>query len=603
MKSRLIIGLCLVIGGFSFRLIPAAREAPEKAIAQTLVRQIDSFTDLLQQRLRPAVIGNLPVQRLQQLFMESRLAYKKFEWAAEYFNPAVARLINGAPVPEAEPVSPMEPERFRVLEPRGLQVIEGLLYPVYDSTRKEEIVSRLKQLTTDCEKYKLYFNNIDILNGQVFDATKLEVFRILTLGLAGFDAPLSRNGIQEAAVSLESIQRALSHYAIQEDGEELNSTFKAAIAYLRANQDFDSFDRAVFITDYGNMLTLRITRLCQQLKIPLIRYNRLLRQDAATLFDKDAFDADAYAPGTEYLTNGSKIALGKKLFSDVLLSGTQIRSCASCHQPDKAFADGLIKNTAINNQGVLLRNTPTLLNAALQPSQFYDGRAATLEDQVRDVVQNPMEMQCTVKTIAARLWKDTLYRSLFAEAYPLPGRTAIDTLEVMNALSVYIRSLVRLNSRFDDYMRGDTMALNRQEIRGFNLFMGKARCGTCHYMPLFNGTLPPRYTQMETEVIGVPGPGEKKDIDEDMGRYGIVPAPFLQHAFKTTTVRNSTRTAPYMHNGVFASLQDVINFYNNGGGAGLGLKIGNQTLAADSLHLDGAEADALIAFIKSLDSR
>lgn len=150
---------------------------------------------------------------------------------------------------------------------------------------------------------------------------------------------------------------------------------------------------------------------------------------------------------------------------------------------------------------------------------------------------------------------------------------------------------------------GDTMVLNRQEIRGFNLFMGKARCGTCHYMPLFKGTLPPRYTQMETEVIGVPGPGEKKDIDEDMGRYGIVPASFLQHAFKTTTVRNSARSAPYMHNGVFSSLQDLINFYNNGGGAGLGLKIGNQTLAADSLHLDGTETDALIAFIKSLDSR
>jgi cytochrome c peroxidase len=632
-KAGLIIGFCIVIAGYAFQPGPPAKEAREKAIARTLVIQIDSFTNLVNGRFETAVRTNGSERQLQQLFLETRMAYKRFEWAAEYFNPTAAMLLNGPPVPEAEPASEGGPGRFRVLQPEGLQVIEALLFPRYDAARKEELLARLRQLQTDCDKYKVYFNNIAILDWQVFDAAKLEVFRLMTLGIAGFDAPLSKNCMNESAASLESLRAVLFHY-----GDGLIPAFRAAVNYLRQDTAFDTFDRAIFITAYGNPLTRRLTRLEQDLNIPVIRYNRLLRQDAATLFDKDAFNADAYAPGPEYFTTAQKIALGKKLFFDPLLSGTRTRSCASCHQPDKAFADGLVRNTIMGSDSLLPRNTPTLLNAALQPAQFYDLRASTLEDQVRDVLENHMEMQGSVGMAAERLWRDTLYRRLFSEVFPaqsgdgilpggsgilpggdgilpggdgilpggsgiLPGRNGIDTLEVMNALGAYVRSLVFLNSRFDDYMRGDSTALNPQEVRGFNLFMGKARCGTCHYMPLFNGTFPPRYTRMETEVIGVPGSMDTKVIDEDMGRFGIAPEAFLRHAFKTTTVRNAARTAPYMHNGVFATLQQVMDFYNNGGGAGMGSAVDNQTLATDSLHLTGGEENALIAFIKSLDSR
>lgn len=614
-KAGLIIGLCIVIAGYAFQPGPPAKEAPEEAIARTLVAQIDSFTSLVNDRFEPAVRANRSERQLQQLFLEARLAYKRFEWAAEYFNPAAAVLINGAPVPETEPASEGGPGRFRVLEPEGLQVIEALLFPRYDIARKEELLARLRQLQPNCDKYSVYFKNIDILNGQVFDAAKLEVFRLLTLGISGFDAPLSQNCMNESAASLESLQVVLSYYTDGdrgldtgrdkdlEDPAGLIRSFRAAAGYLRQHTAFDTFDRAVFITDYGNTLTRRLTRLRLQLHIPLIRYNRLLRQDAETLFDKGAFNADAYAPGPDYFSTAQKIALGKKLFSDPILSGTQTRSCVSCHQPDKAFADGLVRNTVIGGRGLLPRNTPTLLNAALQPAQFYDLRAGTLEDQVRDVLENPEEMQGSVRIAAGRLWQDTSYRRLFSGAFPVPGRSAIDTLEVMNALGAYVRSLVLVNSRFDDYMRGDSTALNPQEVRGFNLFMGRARCGTCHYMPLFNGAFPPRYTRMETEVIGVPGSVDNKAIDEDMGRFAIAPEPFLQHAFKTTTIRNAARTAPYMHNGVFATLQQVMDFYNNGGGAGMGSTVENQTLAADSLHLTNTETNALIAFIKTLDSR
>ena len=613
---RLIIAICLAVAACAFYPgRPAhsrtASGIPEQAIARTLVAQIDSFTGVAG-RFQAAVQQHASPQQLQQLFLQTLLAYKKFEWAAEYFNPAVARLVNGELVPEAEPVIDADPSqnygpgRVRIVQPEGLQVIEGILYPQYDTARTNELLERLGRLQVNAARYKPYFNNIDMLSGQVFDAARLEVFRIMSLGIAGFDAQLSLNCLNEAATALGGVQAAIDHYGG-------GIPFQSATTYLRNNPDFNNFNRAVFITTYANPIAAGLVRLEGQLHIPAIRYNRLLRQDATTPFDKDAFNADAYAPGPEYLTTDKKVSLGKVLFSDPALSGTGTRSCASCHRPDLAFADGMVRNTVIGSQDLLDRNTPTLLNAALQPAFFYDLRANTLEEQAWDVLHSEKEMQSSVQMAVGRLRQDSAYRRLFAEAFPAgsdpAAQPAIDTLQLMNALAAYVRSLVRLNSRFDDYMRGDTTAMSATEIRGFNLFMGKARCGTCHYMPLFNGVFPPQYDRMETEVIGVPGTikstggGPGKSIDEDMGRYVIVRVPFLQHAFKTTTVRDARLTAPYMHNGVFGTLDEVMDFYNNGGGVGSGWSVDNQTLARDSLHLTTGEKNAIIAFIGSLDSK
>jgi cytochrome c peroxidase len=208
-----------------------------------------------------------------------------------------------------------------------------------------------------------------------------------------------------------------------------------------------------------------------------------------------------------------------------------------------------------------------------------------------------------MKNTARRLWGNEKYKDLFSSAFPKKNRTGIDTMEVMNAIGSYVRSLIKLNSRFDEYMMGDKTAMSSEEIDGFNLFMGKGKCATCHFMPLFNGSFPPGYTTMETEVIGVPSAVGKKEIDPDPGRYDVVRLPFLKHAFKTPTVRNAAGTAPYMHNGVFSSLEQVVDFYNKGGGIGLGLTINNQTLPFDKLELTNREQKKIVAFIKSLDSR
>ncbi len=641
--------LLIVVAGYGF--FSCTEEKPKAAvehvIAQNLLAQVDSFSALCRGLQAGAGSSSFNETALRETFLRARLAFKKFEWAAEYFEPTASRGVNGPPVQEVE-LSGV------VIEPGGLQVIEGLLFPRWDTANRAELLRQIGLLQRGCTKYKTHFENIDIFDWQVFDAAKLEVFRIETLGITGFDNPLSLKSMEESAVSLESVKRAMDHYGSAsgaadkgrvagnngmdkvvnegDGGVKLSERFDLAAGYLRGHADFNAFDRAEFITRYCNPVTSGITDLEEKLKINIIRYNRLLNQDAKTLFDTSAFNVNAYAPDPASFISPEKIALGKILFADVTLSGDGTRSCQSCHQPGKAFTDGLVKNTNIGSKKLLARNTPTLLNAALQPSQFYDLRVRTLEDQSLTVVQNTVEMHGSMRLSVQRLWLDTTYRRLFSAAFPVAGRTGIDTLEVMNALGSYVRSLVFLNSRFDSYMRGDRTALTAEEVNGFNLFMGKAKCGTCHYMPLFNGNFPPRFVKTEAEVIGVPaaggmeggtrggvkgatrgGDGVSKGgalvvakgavIDPDPGRFAIVAAESFRHAFKTPTVRNAARTGPYMHNGVFSTLEEVMDFYNKGGGVGLGMKIPNQTLPFDKLDLTENERNAIILFIKSLDSR
>jgi cytochrome c peroxidase len=129
--------------------------------------------------------------------------------------------------------------------------------------------------------------------------------------------------------------------------------------------------------------------------------------------------------------------------------------------------------------------------------------------------------------------------------------------------------------------------------------MGKAQCGTCHFVPQFNGTKPP-YISSEFEVLGVPSDTNYKALSEDLGRFEVHPVKEMHRAFRTPSLRNVTKTGPYFHNGSFKNLNQVLDFYGAGGGQGKGLKIENQTLASDSLHLTKLEKQKLLAFMRSL---
>lgn len=577
----------------------------EQKIQKEVLKQITSFRDYVRDILLPELSKtNADTHSIRLAFLKSRLLFKKFEWAAEYFSADLAKRLNGPPVQEIENADLLDPSLARAIDPMGLQLIEPFIYPTFDPTTQKELISHVRHLITNTEYLVSWFGDHELADWRILDACKLEVFRINTLGIAGFDCQLSLNSMEESSASLESLRDVLSLYIDKNKDASLLPQLNAAIQYLHQNSDFNAFDRAVFITSFTNRISSAIADLEQDLPGPAIRYNRMLSQDARTLFDSGAFNADAFSPGPEFHTTDAKVALGKRLFYDASLSGTRTRSCASCHNPDLAFTDGLSRPADIHDTSKLLRrNAPTLLNAALQSNYFYDMRTLTLEDQVADVIDNKQEMDGSLDAIVKYVSKDEAYASLFEKAFSETAEDGISKGEVTNAIGAYVRSLTKLNSRFDDYMRGNEDALSKQELNGFNLFMGKAKCATCHFVPLFNGITPPKYITSETEVLGVPTSLSDSTLDADMGYYDVIGVESYKHAFKIPTIRNISKTAPYMHNGVYQTLEQVMDFYNNGGAAGLGIDLPNQTLSEENLHLSETEKEDIIAFMRSLDSR
>jgi cytochrome c peroxidase len=285
------------------------------------------------------------------------------------------------------------------------------------------------------------------------------------------------------------------------------------------------------------------------------------------------------APADNPMTK-AKIALGAKLFADSRLSGRGQRSCATCHRPELAFTDRRRKARAVSGEP-LRRNTPSLWNLAWSKHYFWDGRAASLEAQVRSPIEAVDEMAGDWPTILARLAADSDLTAQFRMAFPDEPSASQGT--VTNALAAYVRSLVSPTTRFDTWIGGDAKALSAAEVRGFRLFTGKAGCVLCHA-----GW---RFTDDRFHDIGLPG--------KDPGR-GAVPggAPGLS-AFKTPSLRELTHTAPYMHDGSLPTLAAVLAHYSGG-------FVRRPSLATNmnrQLRLSAQEKADLIAFLGTLSSK
>ena len=547
---------------------------------------LDSLRNWMTGEFMPLIDSATSESEIQVSYLNGRKKYKKIEFAIEYFFPSSARGINGPPLPE------IEAEEHTVLEPGGFQVMEEFIY-VADSS-KDNLKREARKLNSLLERVAVLWSSLQFRDDQVFDALKLECFRIMTLGVTGFDTPASFASISEVPVSLQSIQTILSFY--DDNPGEIDSLLRQASAFAESNKDFNSFDRFTFIRKYMNSITPELLAVQKRLNIPLTPEVHAVKSSAGSLFDSAAFNLNYFTPDANSRLSDAKVELGKQLFFETRISKNNKVSCATCHQPGKAFTDGLVKSKNITGEKLLPRNTPTLLNAGLQKAQFYDMRSAFLEDQVRNVIENKDEIHGDLKDAVRTFLADTAYKKQFNVAF---GRD-VNERDIQVALAAYVRSLTSFNTRFDRVMRGNAYQMSEEEIQGFNLFMGKAKCGTCHFMPLFNGTVPPAFTFTESEVIGVPADPAGKKLDSDSGRYGVYQIDNFRHAFKTPTIRNINQTAPYMHNGVYQTLDEVMDFYNKGGGAGLGLKVDNQTLPFDSLSLSEKEKKLVIAFMGTL---
>lgn len=297
-------------------------------------------------------------------------------------------------------------------------------------------------------------------------------------------------------------------------------------------------------------------------------------------------------PGPRVLIEPARAALGRRLFSDHRLSGTGKRSCATCHVPGRAFVDGLARARSLAPR-VTLRNTPTLLYASAQAAQLWDGRVITRKRQALRVMHSSAEMGVSDEAIVSRLARDHALQAEMGRVF----RDGITADNVAAALAEYQEAeLVPASAPIDDFARGEE--LSAASIRGLDVFAGPGRCARCHVPPLFGGTRPNDFAITVYAVIGTTTDPSGHVLDPDPGRGAVTQMTADAHAFKTPTLRNVARTAPYFHHGGFPTLESVVDFYAKGGGRALGHEVQNQDPDVRPLSLTADQRRDLLAFLR-----
>ncbi len=480
----------------------------------------------------------------------------------------------------------------RVIKPIGFQVIEESLY---DENIDQAVLKRAIRVTSN--RLKLIRKNsiLKLKDHHIIWLLRDQITRVAATGITGFDSPVLNQSLLESSYTYETVLKIIKLNEERFKSKELLVKFEEAIinAQKFLKHDFDSFDRFNFIKKHTN-LQLKILVEIQKdwgVKFP---FEMALSNTMETLFSEEALNVNYFSDHLSDTTQlAKKIIFGKQLFNDTSLSKDYNMACATCHVKDLAFTDG--RRVFDKNQ---TRNTPTVAYSAYQKGFFMDARSGSLEGQVVGVVENHNEFNMSMDSVVQRVLKNENYKKLIANLYD----NKRVNFNIRHAIASYIRTLNTFNSKFDRNIRGEEETLTVDEQKGFNLFAGKAMCATCHFAPVFNGTVPPNYNDTELEFIGVPISADtiNAEISSDLGRYNLYKTPERKHFFKTPTIRNIAKTAPYMHNGVYVTLEEVMDFYNKGGGAGLGIHNEYQTLPFDNLSLSEKEITQVIDFMKTL---
>lgn len=542
------------------------------------------------------------VETMKERYFALRKDFKMNEAFIAHLDQAFyLKHINGAPLPKLEKNVP----DLVVLEPKGFQVIDETIAEI-SSENIGEIQNGLTALSVSFLQLSKQSHAIEFTNELILHAVQFQWIRNYTLSLTGFDTPGSLNGIEDTRNNISGLLELLSLSNL-DSLNDLQDWLVKNEKYIQSHPSFDAFDRANYYKNYWQPTYEAITKLYKQNDCPTWNGSQTqpveVNSTEEQLFATSFFNKQAFIDFSANEINPKTIQLGKELFEEKSLSKGNKLACASCHQAEKGFSDGEFKSYSGNDSTRLQRNSPGLVNAVYTKAYFYDLRAEHLSQQFEHVIFSDDEFNSSLLEILKQL-DSSSYRDKFKDAFPAHANRPVNPYTFKVALSAYVASLTSYESKFDQYMRDEVESIDSSVILGYNLFTGKAACATCHFLPNFSGLVPPYYNDTESEVLGIPADKKYGQMDMDMGRYTVKKIKdrvyFHKNSFKTTTIRNIAQTAPYMHNGVFDDLDEVLEFYNNGGGLGHKLTVDNQTLAGDSLRLTENELGYLKLFMESL---
>lgn len=540
----------------------------------------------------------------------ARLSMKSVDFWLRYLEPVSYKHING-PLPvewETEVFEKFEKPYKR--DGAGLTLAENYLDE--ENPVKDTLIKLIKsaQLSVSACKADSVTNELTSYH-HFYLCNRLYLLNLAAIYTTGFECPDTSRIVPELINMMTDMDKTYSAFneSFPSNVLPINylEVYSKAINFVKNQpKTYLAFDHFTFLKDYVNPLFAINQGLIVQNNVVSKSYvDYSLNKACNTIFSKSLYTGQN-TKGVFMRVADQKVLseienIGKLLFYDPILSGNNLRSCGSCHKPEQYFADTTgLTSLQFNGKDFLPRNTPSLINAPYNHLSMLDGRHTTLQQQAIAVITNSVEMGGNEEEVLKKVLSCKEYMEAFKKFLKYtPAETEINMQHIASALTMYYGKFSRYYAPFDNTMNNKEK-INEEVKEGFNLFMGKAQCATCHFVPHFNGVKPP-YVGSEFEVLGVPKDTLFKELSKDLGRYNVNPATETHRAFRTGSIRNSEKHKPYMHNGVFRTLNEVIDFYNAGGGAGKGLKVDNQTLSSDSLHLNKQDKKYLLSFLKSLN--
>lgn len=550
------------------------------------------------------------IGKIKNNIQQTRVQLKGIDFWLRYLEPISYKKING-PLPVE-----WETEVFEKHEAPYKREAAGLTL-AYLYLEEEQIdKTELRRLIAESVSANDVFFEDSITehlatHHHFYLCNRLYLLNLAAIYTTGFECPDTEQVLPELLSMMKDVQKMYAVYNKSFPAAPLKDAYlnlyKSTIEFVfNQSSDINTFDHFTFIQQYVNPLYALNQKMILEYKVAsksMVDYS--LSKNSTSIFDKDLYFAQNTKGIFSRVSDTAVLReindLGKLLFYDPILSGNNMRSCASCHLPTQYFTD-TVNQTALqfNRTDRLPRNTPSLINVRQNHLLMLDGAHITMQNQAKAVLINPTEMGSTEIEALRKVLNCKEYNARFTKLLKYtPQEKEITIDHLTSALTVYYTKFSNAYAPFDEAMI-EKKPVDPMVQEGFNLFMSKAQCATCHFVPQFNGVKPP-YVNSEFEVIGVPKDNQFAALSADNGRSGIYTSDEMHNAFRTGSIRNASYTKPYMHNGCFDNLTEVIEFYNNGGGAGRGLIVPNQTLSSDSLHLTPLEIKKIVVFMESLN--
>lgn len=611
MKKKIIVFTIIVVCIFiTFSFKNNSENRYENLYSQSLLEFNNEQQNLLNLIEKTDCKDSISIRKVFSEIELCRRKLKKIDFWIRYFEPNVYKKING-PLPiewETEVFEKFEKPYKR--EGAGLTL--AAIYLNQINPEKDELNRLISTSLKATESFKANSITQNLkTSDSFFLCNRLYLLNLATIYSTGFECPNTEQIIPELLNMLIDVNEIYKAYTLSFPqkivDEKYQNLYNQLLSFVEKQpKDYTKFDHFTFIKDFVNPLfAMNQNSILHYDIVSKSNLDFTLNNTTTSIFDKSLFYAQN-TKGVYYRIKDESVlnemdSIGKLLFYDPILSGNDQRSCVSCHKSNDYLTDTSIKTAVQYNQKDLLsRNTPSLVNVPFNHLIMLDGKLLSLQEQTKTVITNPIEMDGNSDEVLAKVLNCKTYKNAFKKFLKLtPTETTITLDHIVSVITMYYSKFSEYYSPFDEAMNKNK-PLQEDEIKGFNLFMSKAQCATCHFSPTFSGIKPP-YIGNEFEVLGIPSDSKFNTLDNDLGRYEVNPSNETSHAFRTSTIRNVEKTKPYMHNGVFTTLEDVIDFYDGGAGSGHKLNVLNQTASGDSLHLSPIEKKQLISFIKSLN--